>query len=75
MSSPTDSKTEAEIPQMSLEEKKKQILQGFRGVSEHYKNAASALDAYATWFEGQNATEAAVQMQVEILQSLHAKLS
>jgi hypothetical protein len=76
MSSPENSKTETEVQQLSLEERKAQIIQGFRGVANHYKNAGIALDEYATWFESQKeATEVSVQMQVEILQSFHAKLS
>ncbi len=67
---------EGETPpqQPTPEQQKKQIVDGFRAISEAHTNYANHINAYATWIEDTEMTEAALQLQIELLQSLHAKL-
>jgi len=78
MSSPTDSETEDKEPtageQVSAADRKKAIVDGFNQLAGGYQNVASHLHAYANWLEETSMPDISIEMQVEILQSLSAKL-
>ena len=52
---------------------KEQVIDGFKAIGDVYRNIASHIDAYALWIEKQDMTEAALQMQVELISTLHSK--
>ena len=72
---PTSETSEAEAPRpLTLDERRQQIIGGFRAVAEHGRSIADRVDAYATWLEQNEVSEAALDLQVELLQSLHARI-
>ena len=60
--------------QPSPEERKAQIVEGFRAISLAHQNVTDHISAYATWLEKTELTDAAMQLQIELLTSLHNKL-
>jgi hypothetical protein len=61
-------------PKPTPEQQKQHIVDGFRAISEAHTNYANHINAYATWITETDMSEAALQLQIELLQSLHAKL-
>ena len=72
MSTPTDSKEEPQP--MTTGERAKQIATGFRAVAEHAKTISDRVNEYAVWLEDNNPTDVVLDLQVELLQSLHSRL-
>ncbi len=68
MSTPEDSKTTSGMAS------KEQVLEGFKAVSEVHKNIAAHLDSYVDWLDKAELDQPCLQMQIELLSNLHAKL-
>jgi hypothetical protein len=72
MSTPKDSKEEPEA--MTTEERSKQVANGFRAVADHAKSVSERVGEYANWLDNNKPTDVVLDLQVELLQSLHSRL-
>ena len=68
MSSSEESKETPTVPN------KESIVSGFQSLAAMHQNIASHLLNYSEWLEKTDLQDSAIQLQVELIQSLHNRL-
>lgn len=68
MSSPENSEEASGVPT------KESLVEGFSAIAEAHRNIALHLDSYAKWIESADLPDSALQVQIELIKTLHQNL-